>query len=154
MYRAGLTSNKENRSPPKNVYGSSLKSGLSGGMHSKPTISSSGAVRVPSKVPSSAVRPATAHPSSTSSSHSNHAMARPATASSKTASSSARPREEQSQQRVAQPSAGVKTWELTDFDIGKPLGRVCVCECVCVCVVGGASGSLRATSETCTLRRR
>ena len=127
MYRAGLTSNKENRSPPKNVYGSSLKSGLSGGMHSKPTISSSGAVRVPSKVPSSSVRLATAHPSSTSSSHSNHAMARPATASSKTASSSARPREEQqqqSQQRVAQPSAGVKTWELTDFDIGKPLGRV------------------------------
>ena len=124
MYnRTGFTSNKENRSPPKNTYGSSMKSGLSGSMHAKPTISSSGAVRVPSKVPS--VRPGTAH-SSSSSSHST--VPRPATAGSKTAGSSARSREEQqreaqSQQRVEQPSAGVKTWELTDFDIGKPLGR-------------------------------
>jgi hypothetical protein len=128
MYRPGLTSNKENRSPPKNVYSSSLKTGLGGSMHAKSGISSSGAVRVPSKAPS-AVRPGTAQPPSSVSASSHSAMARPATASSKVASSSARPREEQqgrelkAQPRVEQPSAGIKTWELTDFDIGKPLGR-------------------------------
>ena len=130
MYRPGMTGNKENRSPPKNGYASSsLKPGMGSSLHAKSGISSSGAVRVPSKpVGSGLSRPATAQ-SASSSSHSS--MVRPATAGSKLASSSvsrpkeeARERQQDAQQRVAQPTAGPsKTWELTDFDIGKPLGR-------------------------------
>jgi aurora kinase, other len=146
MYRPGMTSNKENRSPPKTGgFAAALKPamGIGSSLHAKATgISSSGAVRVPSKpvVQGSTTlnRPATAQASSTSSS-SHSSMARPATActSSKLAvstSSVLRPKEEArqtpreqqqgAQQRVVQPTAGPsKTWELTDFDIGKPLGR-------------------------------
>jgi len=54
-------------------------------------------------------------------------MIRPATAGSKvvTGGAARAPRETaQAQGRVEQPSASpAKTWELTDFDIGKPLGR-------------------------------
>jgi len=123
MYRPGTSTNKENRSPPKNGFGSSLKTGLSSSLH-KSAISSSGAVRVPSKVPSS-IRPGTAQASSSASSHTS--MMRPATAGSKvvTGGAARAPRETpQAQERVEQPSASpAKAWELTDFDIGKPLGR-------------------------------
>lgn len=124
MYRPGMSTNKENRSPPKNGFSSSLKTGLSSNLH-KSAISSSGAVRVPSKVPSSSVRPGTAQSTSSTSAHSS--MIRPATAGSKvvTGGAARAPRETaQAQGRVEQPSASpAKTWELTDFDIGKPLGR-------------------------------
>ena len=88
---------------------------------------------------SSSVRPGTAQPSS-SSAQSSSSLIRPATASSATGSSrplttsSALSQSSSSMMRPAtvstissskpeQSSAPTKTWELTDFDIGKPLGR-------------------------------
>lgn len=141
-----MTSNKENRSPPKSGYNSSLKTGISSSLQ-KSAISSSGAVRVPSKPATSSFRPVSANSSSTSASSAHGA--RPATATSKTAapasSSISRPRTQEtgdsaqaSQQRDQEQagSATAKTWELNDFDIGKPLGRgkfgngIRVCSCI------------------------
>ena len=85
---------------------------------------------MPSKAVPTSTRPGTAQSSSSASSVSS--IARPATAGSKIASSSnlvpktqrEETRERDETKQLAQPSAGpMKTWELADFDIGKPLGR-------------------------------
>ena len=80
-------------------------------------MSSSGAQRVPNKT-TPIIRPTTAAPSSsahkpTPGQGAGGSVARPATASASSASSEAR----------SAPSEPAKQWELTDFDIGKPLGR-------------------------------
>lgn len=135
MFRpTSASTNKENRSPTNKNAASAAKPAL----QAKTTLASSGAVRVPSKTaPSSSsnsgfVRPA---PPQTSS-----ALKQQPTKS-VTAAAQHQSSEDQAQAqvkslhtcrfcdllvltgRVQQQAAPAKSWELSDFDIGKPLGR-------------------------------
>lgn len=111
MYRStAASSQKENRSPPKNGMttakaGMGVKTGLA-----------ASAMRVPPKVVAAqGMRPASALTS------------KPAAAPAGAKPAGAKGPEEQHEEQMAQPKeqdqGSNKSWELSDFDIGKPLGR-------------------------------
>lgn len=113
MFRpTSASTNKENRSPTNKNAASAAKPAL----QAKTTLASSGAVRVPSKTaPSSSsnsgfVRPA---PPQTSS----------ALKQQPTKSVTAAAQHQSSEDQAQAQAAPAKSWELSDFDIGKPLGR-------------------------------
>ena len=115
MYRSTTASSqKENRSPPKNGMtkpsGLAVKTGLA-----------SSAMRVPSKVatapgfrPASATAVKPAAPSLAAKAAAPVAPAKPEVQ---------HQAEEQMAQTTGHEQGAHKSWELSDFDIGKPLGR-------------------------------
>lgn len=113
---------KENRSPPK--AGNTFLKSSSSALQSKTNIAATGALRVPSKptVPN-VIRPITASSVSSSSMQAGKGVVRPGTAPGSSGHSESRGQDQGTERNQSARQGNVKTWELSDFDIGKPLGR-------------------------------